>query len=89
MVAHAFSPSTQEAEAGESLQVLGQPGLEILSQKSKHKTDKQTNKQDILWAGGVDQWVSDCLVPPTKKIVQLKKKKSNQKPKTPPLGLSR
>ena len=54
MVAHAFNPSTREAEPGEFLNsmsawstkwVLGQSGLyrETLSQNKK--TNKQTNKQ--------------------------------------------
>ena len=59
MVAHAFNPSTWEAEAGGFLRisktawstkcVSGQLGLhrETLSQKKKNnnKTNKQTNKQ--------------------------------------------
>jgi hypothetical protein len=54
VVAHAFNPSTQEAEAGGSLSlkaawstgsVPGQPRLETLSQnKSKQPTNKQKNK---------------------------------------------
>jgi hypothetical protein len=58
-VAHAFNPSTQEAEASECLSlrpawstkwVLGQPGLyrETLSQNTKkQKTKKQTKKKRI------------------------------------------
>ena len=57
MVAHAFNPSTREAEASGSLWVLGQPGLqsefqdrhqsyrEILSRGKKKTNQKQTNKQ--------------------------------------------
>jgi hypothetical protein len=56
VVAHAFNPSTWEAEAGGFLSwrpawstewVPGQPGLyrETLSQKIKKQTNKQTKKQ--------------------------------------------
>lgn len=40
IVGSAFNPSIQEAEAGGSLQVQGQPGLhsEILSQNKAYKT---------------------------------------------------
>jgi hypothetical protein len=48
---NAFNPSTQEAEAGRSLRVQGQPGLQIKFQDSQVyteipylKTNKQTNK---------------------------------------------
>ena len=48
MVAHTFNPSSREAEAGRSLQELV-PGLqsyrETLSQKTKNKNKKQTNKK--------------------------------------------
>jgi hypothetical protein len=50
MVMHAFNPSTQETEAGRSLWIQGQPGLEFqgsqatkkpcLKQKQKHKQNK-------------------------------------------------
>ena len=58
MLAQAFNPNTREAEAGRSLRVQGQPGLqeprassrtgsksyrETLSQKQKQK---QTNKKE-------------------------------------------
>jgi hypothetical protein len=60
VAAHTFNPSTREAEAGGFLSlrpawstkwVLGQPGLyrEILSQKTKTKTNKQTKNQEIIW----------------------------------------
>jgi hypothetical protein len=54
MVAHAFNPSTQKAEAGGSLSVQNQPGLQIKFQDSQGytekpclegKTNKQTNKK--------------------------------------------
>jgi hypothetical protein len=65
VVAHAFDPSTREAEAGGFLSsrpawstewVPGQPGLyrETLSQKTNKQTNKQTNKKvrkDILEGG--------------------------------------
>jgi hypothetical protein len=53
VVAHAFNPSTWEAEAGRFLSSVGQPGLHS-DQKSqgytekpclKNKKQKQTNKQ--------------------------------------------
>jgi hypothetical protein len=58
VVAHAFNPSTPEAEAGGFLSsrpawstkgVPGQPGLyrENLSLKTKKQTNKQTNKTNI------------------------------------------
>jgi hypothetical protein len=57
VVAHAFNPSTQEAEAGEFMSsrptwstewVSGQPGLyrETLSQKTKTKQNNNNNKQN-------------------------------------------
>ena len=58
VVVHAFNPGTWEAEAGGTLWVQCQPGLqelvpgqapkqdrETLSQKTKTNTNKQTNKQ--------------------------------------------
>jgi hypothetical protein len=65
MVAHAFNPSTREAEAGGLLSsrpawstkwVPGQPGLyrETLSWKTKKKKKKKKNKQTKLlvpWSG--------------------------------------
>jgi hypothetical protein len=63
VVAHAFNPSTREAEAGGFLSlrpawstkgVPGQPGLysETLSQKTKTKTKNKTNKQKMLNMSG-------------------------------------
>ena len=40
MVAHAFNPSTQEAEAGGYLQVRGQPGLQSEFQDSQDYPEK-------------------------------------------------
>ena len=59
MVAHAFNPRTQEAEAGECLSsrpawstewVPGQPGLhrETMSQKTNKKNKKQKTKTENL-----------------------------------------
>ena len=54
VVAHAFYPSTREAEAGGFLSSRGQPGLQSEFQHSqdyteqlcvKKQTNKQTNKQ--------------------------------------------
>ena len=58
MVAYAFNPSTWEAEAGESLRVQGQPGLQelvpgqlellqrdTLSQKRKEKEREKKNSK--------------------------------------------
>jgi hypothetical protein len=48
---HTFNPSTHEAEAGESMWVWGQPGLQIEFQDSQGYTEKscleknQTNKK--------------------------------------------
>jgi hypothetical protein len=58
VVAHAFNPSTQEAEAGEFLSsrpawsiewVPGQPGLyrETLSRKNQKRKKKKKRKKDI------------------------------------------
>jgi hypothetical protein len=43
MVMHAFNPSTQEAEAGGSLAVWGQPGLQSEFQDSQGYTQKKKN----------------------------------------------
>ena len=52
MVAHAFNPSTPEAETGGSLGVRGQPGLQELvqgrapkPQRTPVSKNKKTNKQ--------------------------------------------
>ena len=43
-VVHAFTPTTREAEAGESLGVQGQPGLQSEFQDSKGYTEKRSRK---------------------------------------------
>jgi hypothetical protein len=54
VVAHAFNPSTWEAEAGGSLLVQGQPSLQSEFQDSQGYTEKpcldkpKTNKQKIM-----------------------------------------
>ena len=53
MVAHAFNPSTREAEAGKSLQIRDQPGLQELVPGElglllRETLSKQTNKQTNL-----------------------------------------
>ena len=57
MVAHAFNPSTREAEAGGSLWVWGQPGLQELvpGQESKatekpclEKSEKKKKLKSII-----------------------------------------
>jgi hypothetical protein len=40
MVTHAFNPGTWEAEAGGSLQIRGQPGLQSDFQDSQGYTEK-------------------------------------------------
>jgi hypothetical protein len=55
-VTHSFNPSTQEAGAGRSLWVLGQPGLQsefqdspvLLRELCLKNQNKQANQQNIL-----------------------------------------
>jgi hypothetical protein len=69
VVAHAFNPSTWEAEAGGFLssrpawsteRVPGQPGLhrETLSRKTNKQTNKQTKK---VFASVLNLWVATSL----------------------------
>jgi hypothetical protein len=45
MVAHVFHPSTQEAEAGGSLWVRGQPGLQSEFQESQDYEERLSQKK--------------------------------------------
>ena len=45
MVAHTFDPNTPEAEAGGSLWILGQPGLQSEFQGSQSYTEKPCLKK--------------------------------------------
>ena len=45
VVAHAFIPSTREAEAGGSLCVRGQPGLQALVPGQRNPVFKKTTKK--------------------------------------------
>ena len=81
MVVHfAFSPSAREAEAGESLWVLGQPGLQelasgqapklqrnpVLKNKTKEQKNKQTKKPFLLgWSDdSMAQWLRVSIALP-------------------------
>ena len=58
VVAHAFNPSTQEAETSGFLWVWSQPGLQdlvpgqlgLLYRETLYQTNKKTKKEDLLWS---------------------------------------